>query len=110
MSSNVRSCSLKLGYPLNESSKINHGRLDTHNLTWDIDERDLKNAARLSWSPSYSSKPSMKKQNFTEAVAKLVKRTNACCNFFSDQYHLIPGIFSPRSKSKHPLSSSCGKT
>ena len=66
----VRSCRRSPGRPRKASSKSTQGRLDMHILTWDefANMRLLKNSTIFSWSPSYSSRPSRKRQSFFDDV------------------------------------------
>lgn len=48
---------------LNTRSKTLRGRVDTHSLMWAVAARNVSTSTTSSSMPSYSSSPSMKKQN-----------------------------------------------
>src|SRR4051812_35105076 len=69
----------RVGRPLNATSNTTQGRLETQIFTWEEfdDMRLLKKSAISSWSPSYSSRPSIKRPSFRDEGTSPTKRRKA---------------------------------
>lgn len=67
-----------LGQDAKDSSKTSQGRLDRQNFNREESVRLWKNPTMSSWSPSYSSNPSMKKHLLDLTTSAFVNRVNAC--------------------------------